>query len=284
MRNRLRLVIVATLAMITLAGCGSSAGKSATADDPLADGVLTVGMEADYAPYNWTTNKANASEHAQAISGSEALADGYDVRMAAALAQELDVELEIKKMSWDGLIPAAQSGSIDVIIAGMSPTDERKEQIDFSNAYHEDNMDMVVVVNKDTEYADAKSLADLAGANLSAQIGTFHADLLDQIDISDSATAPLPDFASLIQAASSGSIDGYVAELVTALVQVESNSNLKIIDVSKEFKLDPSLTQTAIGMKKDTGLIEKINEALATIDDETRVAWMAEASENSEQE
>lgn len=277
MNARLRFGMFGVVAMIGLTGCGGS-------EDPLADGVLTVGMEADYAPYNWTTNEANATEFAYPISGSDALADGYDVRMAEAIADELGVELEIKKLGWDGLIPGVQSGSIDAIIAGMSPTEERAEQVDFTDAYHEDNIDMVVVVNKDSDYADAKTLDDLAGANLSAQTGTFHVDLLDQIDIAEDSTDPLPDFASLIQAASSGSIDGYVAESTTAVVQVENNPNLEIIDVADEFVLDPSQTTSAIGVKKDTGLKDEINDALATIDDQTRIDWMAEATAESDSE
>lgn len=278
MIRRITSAVLILLLTFGLTGCSSAT------EDPLADGVLTVGMEADYAPYNWTTNAENASDYAVQISGSDAYADGYDVRMAQALADELGVELEIKKISWDGLIPAVQSGSIDAIIAGMSPTEERAQQIDFTNAYHEDDVSLVVVVNKDSAYADATSLADLAGANITAQTGTFHVDLLDQIDIADDSTAPLPDFASLIQAANSGSIDGYIAEDVTAQVQVETNPNLKIIDVSDEFVLDPSQTTSAIGVQKDTGLVNDLNDALATIDEETRNAWMADASERSGEE
>lgn len=278
MKSKITFLLVLLTGLVVLSGC------SQTSDDPLADGVLTVGMEADYAPYNWTTNEANASEYAYQISGSDAYADGYDVRMAQALADELGVELEIKKLSWDGLIPAIQSGSIDAIIAGMSPTEERKTQIDFSDAYHQDNMDMVVVVNQNSSYANATSLADLKGANISAQLGTFHVDLLTQIGVADNATAPLPDFASLIQATASGSLDGYVAEATTADVQVENNSNLKIINVSSEFEIDPSVSQSSIGVKKDNGLAARLNEALATIDEETRLAWMEEASMVSGQE
>lgn len=280
MNLRFRLGSLALIGTLGLTGCGSNTA----AEDPLADGVLTVGMEADYAPYNWTTNKANASDYAYPISGSDALADGYDVRMAEAVADKLGVKLEIKKVSWDGLIPGVQSGSIDAIIAGMSPTEERKQQIDFTDAYHQDNTQMVVVVNKDSDYANATSLKDLAGANISAQTGTFHVNLLDQIDIADNSTAPLPDFASLIQAATSGSIDGYIAERPTAEVQVESNPNLKIIDVSDEFQLDPGQTTSAIGVKKDTGLVDDLNGALASIDEDTRNQWMSEAADLSGQE
>lgn len=279
MNRVIRLGSLALVGAIGLTGCSSSTDSN----DPLADGVLTVGMEADYAPYNWTTNEANASDYAYQISGSNALADGYDVRMAEALADELGVELEIVKTSWDGLIPGVQSGSIDAIIAGMSPTEERLQQVDFTNAYHEDDIDLVVVVNKDSGYADATTLDDLAGANLSAQTGTFHTDLLEQIDIAEDSTAPLPDFASLIQAAASGSIDGYIAESATAEVQVANNPDLTIVDVSDEFVLDPAQTTSAIGVKKDTGLVDDLNDALATIDDNTRNEWMAEASAMSQE-
>ncbi len=278
MNRRISIAAIGLIGLVGLTGCSSNEV------DPLADGVLTVGMEADYAPYNWTTNEANASEYAYPISGSDALADGYDVRMAEAIADNLGVELEIKKMSWDGLIPGVQSGSIDAIIAGMSPTEERQQQIDFTDAYHEDDIDLVVVVNKDSGYENATSLSDLAGANISAQVGTFHVDLLDQIDISDDATAPLPDFASLIQAAASGSIDGYIAESATAEVQVANNPELTIVDVSDEFELDPSQTTSAIGVKKDTGLVDDLNGALASIDNDTRNEWMAEAGRLSGEE
>ncbi len=271
-----RLITIATLFTLTLTGCTNT-----TSQGPLDDGVLTVGMEADYAPYNWTTNEANASEYAYPISGSDALADGYDVMMAEAIADELGVELEIKKISWDGLIPAVQSGSIDCIIAGMSPTEEREQQIDFTDAYHQDNTDLVVVVNKNSDYANAHTFDDLAGANITAQMGTFHVDLLDQIDISDNATPPLQDYATLIQAADSLSIDGYIAEKATADVQVENNENLMILDLDETFVQDPSTSISAIGVAKDNGLKEEINTALSTIDEETRTQWMQEASDLS---
>ncbi len=276
--KRSSLGVLSLIVLLGLTGCTQKA------NDPLADGVLTVGMEADYAPYNWTTNSENASDYAYPISSSDALADGYDVRIAQAIADELDVELEIKKISWDGLIPGLQSGSIDAIIAGMSPTSERQQQVDFTDAYHEEDIQMVVVVNEDSEYADAKTLDDLAGANISAQQGTFHTQLLDQIELASNARAPLPDFASLIQAATSGSIDGYLAELPTAKVQTANNPNLKIIDVSDEFELDPSMISTAIAVPKDSGLDTQINEALATIDSQTRTEWMQEATEQSGEE
>ncbi|MFL3952443.1 transporter substrate-binding domain-containing protein, partial [Pseudomonas aeruginosa] len=74
---------------------------------------------------------------------------------------------------------ALQSGKIDAIIAGMSPTAERRKEIDFTDPYYESQL--VVVVQKDSKYAKAKSLADLSGAKITAQLNTFHYTVIDQI-------------------------------------------------------------------------------------------------------
>ncbi len=149
------------------------------ADDQTPAEQFRVGMEAGYAPFNWTqTTDANG---AVPISGEEgsAFAGGYDVQIAKRIAEGLGKELVIVKTQWDGLPPALQAGTIDAVIAGMSPTAERREQIDFTDPYYES--DLVVVVRKDGEYADAKSLADLAGAKITAQLNTFHYTVIDQI-------------------------------------------------------------------------------------------------------
>ncbi len=275
MRKRLT---VATLIMgITLTGCGSN-----TAEDPLADGTLTIGLEADYAPYNWTTTKDKASDYAVELSDDSAYVDGYDIRMGQEIADNLGVDLEVKKISWDGLIPALESGQIDAIVAGMSPTEERKEQINFTDAYFEDDTEQTVIVSADGKYKDATNLDDLAGANLSAQQGTYQVDLLDQIDVSDDASEPLPDYASLLQATKSGTIDGYIVEQPVADSQVKDNKDLVELDLTDGFEMSPDQTTSAIGVKKENeDLTNKINEALKTVDATTRTDWMNEAKDES---
>lgn len=104
------LILAMTMAMVLLAAAGVCE-------------TLRVGMECNYAPYNWT--QSDASENAVAIAAG-GYADGYDVRIAKIIADQLGMELEIVKTEWDGLTPALLSGNIDVIIAGMSPTAERR--------------------------------------------------------------------------------------------------------------------------------------------------------------
>lgn len=111
-------------------------------------GVLRVAMECAYEPYNWTETSAK-SVGAVAISGDgkEGLyANGYDVQIAQYVANKLGMTLEICSYEWDSLIPALQSGNVDAIIAGMSPTAERDEEIDFTDVYYESNL--VVIYQK----------------------------------------------------------------------------------------------------------------------------------------
>src|SRR5699024_8128343 len=150
------------------------------------DGVLTVGMEANYAPFNWSqTSNSNGALEISNSSGE--FANGYDLQMAVLLAEELGLELEIVKLDWDGLPPALESGMIDTIIAGMSPTPERERQMDFSDDYYDS--DLVLVTAADSEFADATSLEDFTGARVTAQLNTFHYELIEQIPEVEQQTA-----------------------------------------------------------------------------------------------
>ena len=104
------------------------------------------------------------------IDGNAEYAGGYDVEIAKKIAEGLGKELVIVKTEWDGLVPALTSGKIDAIIAGMSPTEERKETIDFSDNYYKSNL--VMVVKKGGDYEEATSIQDFKGAKITAQLNT----------------------------------------------------------------------------------------------------------------
>ncbi len=112
------------------------------------DGTLKIGMECAYEPYNWTDMEGK-SFGAVPISGEgkEGLyANGYDVQIAQYIANRLGMKLEIYAIDWESLLPAVQSGTIDAIAAGMSPTAEREAEIDFTSTYYESNL--VVIIRK----------------------------------------------------------------------------------------------------------------------------------------
>ncbi|WP_235033008.1 transporter substrate-binding domain-containing protein, partial [Sphingobacterium sp. 18053] len=92
----------------------------------------------------------------------------------------MDKELLVVKTKWEGLVPALTSGKIDMIIAGMSPTEERKKEIAFSDSYY--TSIPTLVVRADSQYATASKLADFTGAKITAQQGVYLYDLIDQIE------------------------------------------------------------------------------------------------------
>lgn len=273
----MKKIMVMALGLLLVVGCSSN---NETAEKKMD--TLRVGLECDYAPYNWTTTADKGSKDAVAISGNDtSYCDGYDVVIATRLAKELNMDLEIKQITWDGLIPAVVSNDIDVIIAGMSPTEERKQTIAFSDPYFKSDSDFGVVVRKDSKYANAKSLEDLSGAKITAQMGTFHVELLDQIPNVEK-TAALDSFPAMMQATASSAIDGYIAESKVGEEHVESNSDLVFLSFDKGFELKEEHVATSIGASKDNAeLIERINTALATISDEERDQIMNEKTEIS---
>ncbi len=110
-----------------------------------ANGTLKIAMECAYSPFNWTqTTDANG---AVPISGQTNMyANGYDVAVAKYIAAQLGMNLEVYSYVWDSLIAAVQSGAVDAIAAGMSPTAEREEQVDFTDCYY--NSNLVVIIKK----------------------------------------------------------------------------------------------------------------------------------------
>ena len=255
---------------LTLPGCSKPAKDK-----------LKVGMECDYAPFNWT--QADKKNGAVAISNdSTGYAGGYDVQIAKKIADSLGMELEIIKTEWDGLIPGLTSGKLDLIIAGMSPTDERKEVIDFSDYYYES--DLVIVVKSDGPYANATSIADFSGAKITAQQNTTHYDVIDQIAGVNKQEA-LPDFSSMTNSLKSGFIDGYVSESPHAKSVTGVHSDLTFIqfDKDKGFNYDVNESNISIGMVKGSDLKAKINEALTKISKEDREQLMIQAMADAEE-
>ncbi len=127
-RRMAAAALAAMMALMMLAGCGDGSANGGSAK------TFTVGMECNYAPFNWT--QVEGDDYSVALEGA-GHAGGYDVMMAKTLAEKMGATLVIKKLAWEGLEPAVTSGEIDAIIAGMTATPERKENADFTTPYYE---------------------------------------------------------------------------------------------------------------------------------------------------
>lgn len=234
-----------------------------------ADEYLRIGMEAAYAPFNWTQD--DDKNGAVKIEGTNQYANGYDVQIAKQVAKELGKKPLVVKTSWNGLIPALTSGKLDMIIAGMSPTAERKKEIAFSNSYY--TSEPVLLVKKDSAYANAKTLNDFKGAKITSQQGVYLYNLISQLTGAKQETA-MGDFAQMRQALESGIIDGYISERPEALTAEAANSKFKMIQFKKGFEVNQEDATIAIGMRKNDNRIEQVNAAIAKISVKDQTALM----------
>lgn len=267
MRKGLLRLALAALTTVALVGCGGAKKEEAN--------TFKIGMEAGYAPYNWTQlTDANGGVK---IAGSSEYAGGYDVEIAKRIADGLGKELVVVKTEWDGLVPALVSGKVDAIIAGMSPTAERKETIDFTDTYYQSNL--VMLVKNGGKYENAKTLADFSGAKITGQLNTFHYTVIDQIPNVKKQPA-MDNFPAMRVALESGVIDGYVTERPEAISAQSANNNFKMVEFTEGFVTSPEDTAIAVGLQKGSPLKDKINEILNGISQEQRLEIMDRAIEN----
>ena len=296
LKNAMALGLASVLA-VGLTACGSSADTSAaspadstaaestvaTADAagaPDGDGdptTLTVAMECAYAPDNWT--QSDDSNGAVEIRGSSDYAYGYDVMMAKKIGEALGQKVQIVKLDWDSLIPAVMSGDVDCVIAGQSITAERAAQVDFSDPYY--YASIITLTKKDSAYANAASVADLAGATATSQLGTIWYDTcLPQIENANilpaQETAP-----AMLVALNSGACDIVVTDRPTGQAALVAYPDFTLLDFGGgdgDFQVSDEDINIGISMKKgNTALKDAINEVLATMTTDDYNTLMDEA-------
>lgn len=260
----MKRIVVSLLLALLLSACVPVLGED----------VFRVGMECEYVPFNWT--QTEPSEFAVPIEGGMGYADGYDVQIARKIAEGLGKKLVIVKTEWGGLPLGAQSGMLDAIIAGMSPTEERRATLDFSDPYY--TSQLVVVVRKDSRFAGATTLADLSGAFITGQQNTFHYSVIPQIPGVIQGQA-MDTFNVMTIATRAGAIDGYVAEDPGAQADVRANPDLTYIRFAdgQGFTATALERSIAIGLQKGSPLLPRINQILSELDEETRAQMMTDA-------
>ena len=273
--------VLALLAAITLLISGV-----ALADAPASgveDGVFTIAMECAYAPYNWT--QSDDSNGAVPIKDSSDYANGYDVMIAKKICEANGWQLEVLRSDWDSLVPAVQTGTIDAAIAGQSMTAERSEQVDFAGPYF--YATIVCVTKADSPFANAASLADLAGGKCTAQIATIWYDkCLPQIEGAQVQTAA-ETAPAMLMALETGMVDFICTDMPTAQGAVVAYPDMKILDFSGtdgdfQFTDEERAENVNIGIsvkKGNTALVEAINSVLSEMTADDFNALMAQAIE-----
>lgn len=253
MKKRTLALLLSAVMALTLCACsGGNANNSAAPSAPVGnqveippvedltgvdtsgilgveDGVLTVGMECAYAPYNWTQmDDSNGAVPISNVPG--AYANGYDVIIAKRICEAYGWELEIVSSAWDSLCPAVQSRTMDANIAGQSMTADRMQEVDMAGPYY--YATIVCVTTKNSQYASATSIADLAGGKCTAQSGTVWYDsCLTQIEGAQ-LLAPADTAPAMIMQLQTGTVDFICTDMPTAMGALAKDDNLVILDFS----------------------------------------------------
>lgn len=231
----------------------------AAASEALADGVLSVGTNAEFPPFEYVDDNGEP--------------DGFDIALIKAIGEKLGVEVQVENMEFNALV-ASIGGKIDVAIAGMTVTDERKEMVDFSNSYY--TAVQYVILPKDSEIATAD---DLKGKAIGVQLGTTGDFIAEEIE-----GAEVAQYNKALDAVNdlvNGRLDCVIVDKNPALV-FESKFSDQVTAVDGA-QFDFEAEEYAIAIPKgDTALAEQINAALQEMtDDGTFDALVEEYIEGS---
>ncbi len=270
---RRMLAMALAILMMTALLSGAQAGVPSGVED----GVLTVAMECNYAPYNWS--QSDDSNGAVPISGSNEYANGYDVMMAKKLCEANGWKLEIVRLDWDSLVPAVLSGVVDAVIAGQSMTAARAEMVDFAGPYL--YASIVCLAKKGTPQAEAKGISELSGY-CTSQLGTiWYSVCLPQIP--NAEIQPAAESApAMLMALETGAVDFVCTDIPTAQGALAVYPDMVLLDFSgSEDNFVVSEEEINIGisvMKGNTVLKDALDAVLSTMTVDDFNAMMAEAT------
>lgn len=238
MKKLLTILLVGAM-LLSLAACGGDKGGQQAnngGSESEQKGTLVMATNAEFPPYEYW-------EGGQIV--------GIDAEVAAAIADKLGMELRIDDMAFDATLAALQSGQADIVMAGMTVTPERQQNVNFSEPYAEAHQ--VVIVTEDSEIA---TVDDLAGKKIGVQQNTT-GDIYTTDDFGDEAVQRYNRGADAVMALSQGMLDAVVIDLEPAKAFVAANEGLKILDTQYADE------EYAIAINKnDTELLEKVNTAL----------------------
>ena len=281
--KRLFCLMLALLMVFTLAACGGGEEETTapsgegSAIPGLEDGVLTVGMECVYAPYNWT-QMDDSNGAVPIVNQPGAYANGYDVMMAKKFCEKYGWELEVMALEWGGLSAALKSGTIDAAIAGQSMTDERLAEVDMAGPYY--YASIVCVTKKDSPLASATGISQLSGTCTAQQATIWYESCLPQIPGAE--IMPQSDDApAMIMAVESGTVDFICTDMPTARGACATYDDLVILDFSgsdDNFVVPEGEINIGISVVKgNTQLKEAFDAVLSQMTEDDFTALMDEA-------
>lgn len=270
------LILLVCVLVVVLPGC---AKKTATAmkvkaqpekqqtevDKIKQAGKIVLGTSADWPP----------SEFHKEINGKDTIV-GYDISIAQEIAKDLGVQLEVKDMRFDGLLAALQAGTIDLVLSGMAPTEERKQSVDFSEIYHKGDQGIII---KSSDKDKIKTLADLKGKRIGVQKGSMQVKIA-KTQIENPDLKELGKVSDLVLALKSNKVDAVLCGVEIANAYSKNNEDIAIMDV----RLKAEAEGSAAAVKKGSpALLSEVNKTIKRLTDtKTIERFVAEAQQLAE--
>jgi len=221
-------------------------------------GKIIVGTSADYPPYEF-----------HLLNSKEEEIVGLDIDIAKVIAEKLGVKLEIKDITFSKLINTLDSEEVDIVIAGLTPTEKRKKVVDFSEVYYQAIQNMLIRV-EDTEKITC--IADLRGKKVGTQKGSIQEDIA-RSKISGAEFIEKETINELITYLKNGNIDAIIVEKPVAESYVLRNKSL----INIECKAEEDVLGSAIAVKKgNSALLNKINEILQDLKKDHKIIEFVE--------
>lgn len=268
----LLVVALAILTTVAFTGCSSSDKKpetgAAAADDSLSKikskGKLVVGLNAEFAPFEFHTM----------IDGKDTVA-GFDLDLAKAVAKDMGVELEVKELAFDALLTALQNNQVDIVISGVSATEERRKSVDFSEPYYRGVQ--VLLTTKDN-VGKFNSFADLKGKKIGLQLSSLQDRLMNTL-LPDGNYTKIESMNTLFLSLKSNQIEGIVTTKIVSEMALAANPEFVIAD--KVQIDDSSLNSPGVGVamrKNSPSLQAQVNSTVKRLNDSGEMQKFVDAA------
>lgn len=254
MKNKLWLTLILGVLLVFAAACGNSndnnaANNNASNNDDnnaeaSGDGeVYTVVTDNAYAPFEFINEETGELE-------------GFDVELIKALADEAGIEIEIEQLQFDGIVAGIGSGKFDIGIAGMTITEERKENIDFSQPYYEAGL--ILAVNKDDDRG-ISSIEDVDGKTVASRTSSTSESYLEEN--TDAKVESFPEIVEAYQVVLQGKVDAVLYDLPNVLYYSTKEAGGQLETVGEKLTGE----DYGIAFPKGSELRDTIDDALTTL-------------------
>lgn len=243
--------LLAAVALVAVAGCSNSQDTETAATEPTStattettDEVLRIGTEGAYAPFNYTNADGSLG--------------GFDIEIANALCADMQVTCEIIAQDWDGIIPGLKAGKYDAIVAAMSVTPERAEQVSFTDPYFSNTL--VFLAKEDSSF-DPSNSDDINSKSIAAQRSTISSQWLEEaypkanMQLYDTLSNAFLDLGS-------GRVEAMISDKLPAIEWLSSASGSHYVLKGEEIDINDNF---AIAVRPGDPLQAKINQSLANI-------------------